>query len=752
MGAVFRAEDRDLGRIVAIKVLTLEPGPEVLTRMKREARLMSLIRHPGVVELYDFGILEGLPYLVMEYLDGHDLSRLDSGKDPLPPLLEVAGALDEVHRRGVLHRDVKPENILLAASGRTVLTDFGLAYDPAADPVTRTGVVVGTVAYMSPEVFSGLSNDEGADWWAWGVTLFCMCERKLPFSYDVAIRMGRGRDAIPEVEFKALRDPDRQRLIRRCLNPDPECRPRSLAHIEAVLAESQANFSPPQLISAPLSTLASVRISSLQPQKSSLSLGLFALLISLFLGGFAGLYLWQRRSASEEATALVERSLASPSKPPPLALGASYPERLRLELDELGWSYQSPEGREEVFRGRSPPGDWQEVLSADPAAWGPLTKRLSGLRLFRQWLLDGGKGEELRTDLVADLKEVDELFRGQGLPRPFFPFLYLKAASDPVVVPGTWREELFDGKELPGIISGWKGTAIVHLQRASRRYQSMTQVVQRAGMGEGEIPADFPGENMGGLAFLAFRNPLIFPQELWHQETARRVSGPWSRELGEEVHAFLYAASRGLAEGSPQDTYPWVRLMTSVLGDMNWWVYSYLARLDPIWLFGREPKTAAEWWLGMIVWERQVLVAKEFSWPQDQEEALTLFREASQRSIRGGQKEGASADFLARVARSAVYQEYRLGQSTALLKRFRAYRKFLLYEGWSEGLKSIVPVLLWAGRFRDGEADQLTDSEIRSILDWYQAHPQGLQRTFSGQPVANLVEWARERLQTRAPE
>jgi serine/threonine protein kinase len=175
MAAVWLATDERLGRPVAIKVLsdTVAGDREFLDRFRREARVAAGLQHPNLVQVYDFDAGER-PYLVMEYIEGGSLAERFAEHDPPPAerlARELLSALRHIHSNGVLHRDVKPHNVLIDAAGRARLSDFGVAQPTDATALTEAGKVIGTESYMAPEVRAGEPASERSDLYSTGVLL-----------------------------------------------------------------------------------------------------------------------------------------------------------------------------------------------------------------------------------------------------------------------------------------------------------------------------------------------------------------------------------------------------------------------------------------------------------------------------------------------------------------------------------------------------------------------------------------------------
>jgi serine/threonine protein kinase len=208
MAVVYRARQDSLERTVAVKILSenLAASPEFMERFRREARTAANLRHPNVITVFDFGEDErGVPYLVLEYIEGPTLADLmDRGLEDkrIPDLLaQIAAGLDYAHARGVIHRDIKPGNVLLTDDGRAVLADFGLAWLLEGAHLTLTGGVIGTPEYMAPEQAGGDPIDHRADVYSLGVMLYEMLVGERPFVAEtpIAVLLQHLQDAPPSV-------------------------------------------------------------------------------------------------------------------------------------------------------------------------------------------------------------------------------------------------------------------------------------------------------------------------------------------------------------------------------------------------------------------------------------------------------------------------------------------------------------------------------------------------------------------------
>ncbi len=279
MGEVYRAVDSRLDRTVAIKVLAphLSDDPLRRRRFEREAHVISSLNHPNICSLFDVGRQDGVDFLVMEYLDGETLAaRLTRGplalKEVYAVATEVGDALDQAHRNGVIHRDLKPGNIMIA-NGRAKLLDFGLATPTlgggearslaasgtGAAPLTSEGTVVGTPAYMAPEQLDGREADASSDIFAFGAVLFEMLTGKPAFAGASAVRvmaavLGTTPPAI--TDSRADAPPALGRLITRCLAKDPDERWQTVrdlvSELKWIAAEKEVPSPAPAARTGPL--------------------------------------------------------------------------------------------------------------------------------------------------------------------------------------------------------------------------------------------------------------------------------------------------------------------------------------------------------------------------------------------------------------------------------------------------------------------------------------------------------------------
>jgi serine/threonine-protein kinase len=235
MSIVYEGYQEALDRKVAVKALEARGAhaKELVERFRREGRAYAQIHHANIIAVHDLVEKDEALYLVVEFVDGADLNRVLGAGGRLPAECvaavgtRAADALDCVHGHNLLHRDVKPGNLMIARTGTVKLMDFGIVKDPLISDLTKTGTVVGTPYYLAPEVLGGDAEDERSDLWALGVTLYELATGSRPFTGDdyqalfLAVRKGRLqpiRDAVPGFPRRLAR------AIERCLDKNPERR------------------------------------------------------------------------------------------------------------------------------------------------------------------------------------------------------------------------------------------------------------------------------------------------------------------------------------------------------------------------------------------------------------------------------------------------------------------------------------------------------------------------------------------------
>src|SRR3954465_846720 len=256
MSSVFRAHDRLLDRKVALKVLHQQytEDAEYVERFRREARAVAALSHPNIVTVIDRGEHEDRQFIVFEYVEGENLKRLIERRGPAPVStalelgMQIARGLSFAHQQGLVHRDVKPQNVLLNGDGQAKVTDFGIARSlDVQHGMTQTGTVLGTSDYIAPEQAQGQRVDEHTDVYSLGVVLYEMLTNEVPFPGEnfVAVAMRHINEEPPSIRDKRPDvSPRVEAAIQRAMAKDPADRFQTMAEfcqeLEACLAEVQA--------------------------------------------------------------------------------------------------------------------------------------------------------------------------------------------------------------------------------------------------------------------------------------------------------------------------------------------------------------------------------------------------------------------------------------------------------------------------------------------------------------------------------
>jgi tetratricopeptide (TPR) repeat protein/predicted Ser/Thr protein kinase len=246
MGTVYKAHDREVDQFVALKLIRPEMAsrPAILARFKQELLTARQVTHRNVIRIYELSEIDGVKFITMEFVEGCDLHRLLREKGKLSPeqaveiIRQVSLALEAAHGAGVIHRDLKPQNIMQDNQGRVLVMDFGLARSLESDGMTRTGALLGTMEYMSPEQALGKQLDARSDLFAVGLVFFELLTGNTPFKADTAMAslLKRNQErAVPAMEVdgsipKALSD-----IVGKCLERDLELRYQNVQEIQADL-------------------------------------------------------------------------------------------------------------------------------------------------------------------------------------------------------------------------------------------------------------------------------------------------------------------------------------------------------------------------------------------------------------------------------------------------------------------------------------------------------------------------------------
>jgi eukaryotic-like serine/threonine-protein kinase len=246
MAVVYLARDTDLGRPVAVKVLAdnLADDLDLRRRFVREARLAARLSHPNVVGVYDAGEDDDRPYIVMECVDGESLAERLRRDGPLEPALvtelalQACAGLEHAHRAGLIHRDVKPANLLLTSDGTLKIADFGIAHAAEGTRLTEVGTVLGTAAYLSPEQAYGEPVTPASDLYSLGACLYELLAGRPPYGYETLGELLARRQAGAPPRLEGVPSPLEAAIVR-CLALEPADRPPSAAVLAHDLAAAR---------------------------------------------------------------------------------------------------------------------------------------------------------------------------------------------------------------------------------------------------------------------------------------------------------------------------------------------------------------------------------------------------------------------------------------------------------------------------------------------------------------------------------
>lgn len=582
MGVVFKAWDKALGRPVAIKLMGGDENARTRTRFLHEAAALAKLKHPNVVGVFAYGVLEDRgPYIVMEFLEGAPLDRPPRGTDPLQVMLQVADGLDEIHRAGLVHRDLKLPNVMLTAQGRAVIVDFGLVLDPSQTRVTRQGAFVGTFMVGAPEVLHLEKAVQATDWYAWGLNLYLLCEGRFPFTFPELMAVTK-HHPLPEPRFQKLADDSPlASLIRRCLAEDPAERPSSRDEVLALLREdreagSQSGNETTQLASMELDLLLSsadpstvaeppTGLAGGAPSSAAGARPLPWQVVGAVLALALGLHGLMRLSGRGGGPSGGSTTVPFPE---------DFPASLARELADL-----------EVTE----PG----ALDPDPTRWGALLSRLPRLGRYLEWVGEGGRPETLPVPLADALRGVGGAFLARGLEDPFDPSLHVLPSPTEVARPPSLIQGELAALRLPERARGWLGASLAALDQAVGLHARLEARLNDPGS---PPPPELPASLWARRQQLQAHGLLDFVRRHSHDRTFRVAVSPWLRPGVVWFRRALYAAGRSIREEA-ETREALACLFSNLGGRVSAFFYSHHQYADLAPLLGGPPNSAAGWLL-----------------------------------------------------------------------------------------------------------------------------------------------------------
>jgi serine/threonine protein kinase len=363
MGTVYRARDRVLDRTVAVKLLPAElaSDDQAADRLQREARSAARLNHPRIVSVFDAGLANGTPYLVMEYVEGRTLAEELADHGRLSPeratsiAAGIAEALSAAHAAGVVHRDVKPANVLLVDGDEVKVADFGIARAAEEDTITNPSAVVGSAPYLSPEQARGESADARSDLYGLGVVVYEMLVGRRPFEADSPVAVAfkhLQEEPEPPSALQPEVPPELDRIVMTALAKDPADRYESAAAFLAAL-QGIADGPDTEPLGAVAPTAADTFAAAPQPPGRARWVVRAAVVLAVLVVAVAALTLW--------------RTTRSPGRAPG---GEENPRPSVSPMSEPGAGTSTPSSPEVVTPSSEPEDDAEEGESGGGGAGG----------------------------------------------------------------------------------------------------------------------------------------------------------------------------------------------------------------------------------------------------------------------------------------------------------------------------------------------------------------------------------------------
>jgi serine/threonine-protein kinase len=556
MGVVFRALDTELSRRVAVKISLMIDDPMARERFHREAQALSALRHPSVLEIFEWGVAPEGAYLITEYLEGETYRvwaerRREDPEGPGPetllePMLAVGEALEAVHAAGMLHRDLKPENIFMTAQGAPKLLDFGLVMMPERTRLTHSQQIVGTLAFLPPEALRGEPLQAAADWYGWGATLFAAHEGRPPYTPEQLLLFLHGGE-LPPPRFECL-DPGSPagRVVAANLRVDPTWRLQGLAAIRRGLEDPSGLAAPESGETTALDSSGPHGAPGRRRPRRIPPLALLA--CGLLVAG--GLHLAGRPGGG------ARQDPAAGAPPPP----SSFEEVLALlERDLEALQVQAP-----------------AAPDRDPARW--LGLDLPGVRALVRW--ERTDGAFAPPEAVPDtrLEELDGRFHELGLPRPLVGLRARPPRGGEISVPEVLKGAV-GGEHESWRFSGHAASALLAFEASElQRQEAIAQLedYRRTGVPPRGVPSELARFLSYGLTNL---NESV--QAAHMEPEGRRATLRWLRRGSSFFRQGLRSALWAIRTRPEEEGNRLAVAVVEVIDRQEAYAYGEVAYLDP---------------------------------------------------------------------------------------------------------------------------------------------------------------------------
>lgn len=649
-GSVYLGIPRAGGLPAAVKLGIDHGEKDQRLRILREVELLRELRHPRLANLLGlFETRSGDLALVYELVEGVPLSRHLGGRpvDPreaVPWLSDMVEALGYLHAHGVLHRDLKSGNVMIEPNGRARLLDFGLARAVApGGTITATGLLYGTPEFMAPELFRGDPASPATDQYALAAMVHEWVTGRPPETQAGPFGGGavdeRRLAKLPKALGRALRRALATQLAER--PPDletlfVELEGGLLATPEAMQGATRRVTPPPaeqpdrHAGRDPASTPRRGRALDSTPRRAGVRSVISRKLRSrrlAFRRGSVGLCIlvaavaaWALSRGPSSLPAPPVAASLEPEPRPSGAFGEPFLEALDYDFQELEGLYVTRDWK--VLRpapGLPPPAGARNLLTPDYRYFSLRRERLPSVRRFADWIATGGSPEELSPRVRRQLEAIDLRWAGEGLERPFHPFLYVSPAPGDVPLPGD--VVAMGGGTFPTSVSGWLASAVEWSEEALRNQHEMGDQVRRLEDGE-DVPV-FAGYTQALRLALRLHEgrPLRILGVVDSQPRYREGLGEWIRSVAEPVECMIYAIERHL-DGPGRDDLVAARIGHELLRRVRTGYAGHLLGRDVVRILPGLPDTLPQWYFAAVLAEFRLHEMRSRILAIDQAESL----------------------------------------------------------------------------------------------------------------------------------